>query len=77
MLRPNSSLVSGPFPKPVPQGVQAWLLAETPHQPPISRDSLFSHRAGAILSGFSRSRFGRKAQARPQSGLGRSVAPGR
>ena len=37
MLKPGLprtlARVSSPFPKPVPQGAQAWLLAESPHQP--------------------------------------------
>lgn len=41
MLKPGLprplALVSSPFPKPVLQGAQAWLLAEFPHQPFIYR----------------------------------------
>lgn len=45
MLRPGLALVSSPFPTPVLQGAQVWLLAETPHQPPISRDRVCSPTA--------------------------------
>lgn len=42
--------VSSPFPKPVLRGAQAWLLAESPHQPFIFRYRVCSPPSQAILS---------------------------
>lgn len=76
--------VNSSFPKTVLQGAQAWLLAETPHLPPIPRDRVCSPaRPGrsspdsAIPAKSPAAGQDRPPRAEPQSRLGQPVGPGR
>lgn len=69
-------MVSSPFPKPVLQGAQAWLLAETPHLPSISRNRVCSLPRQVWAKSLAPGQV-RPPRAGPQSGLGQPVGPGR
>lgn len=78
------ALVSSSFPKTVLQGAQAWLLAQTPQEPPIPRDRVClparrgrSSPASAIWAKSPATGQDRPPWAEPQSRLGRPVGPGR
>lgn len=90
MLKPGLprplALVSSPLPKLVLQAAQAWLLAEFPHQPLISRYRVRSPTAPGLSSpAWAAPDLGEEPSPRPdrpprvgaQSGLGQPVRPER